>query len=102
MSPYLAQLGRFFPNLHFILFGILGVTAGLLNLKLAETKDRPLPDDIHDLLKILGSNNNTSSRRASKEHRRNSPVKLTGTLAHYSILSVEDDSEDDEGLTPVR
>ena len=49
LSPHLAKLGDVYPNLHFILFGLMGLTAGLLSLKLPETKGLPLSETVQDL-----------------------------------------------------
>ena len=49
LSPHLAKLGNVYANLHFILFGLMGLTAGLLSLKLPETKGLPLSETVQDL-----------------------------------------------------
>ena len=49
LAPYLAKLGGVLPNLHFILFGLMALSAGLCTLRLPETKDLPLAETIKEL-----------------------------------------------------
>lgn len=49
LAPYFAKLGSYYPNLHFIVFGILSLTSGLTTVWLPETKDLPLPETLADL-----------------------------------------------------
>ena len=37
------------PNLHFIIFGLMGLSSGLCTLLLPDTKDLPLPGTIQEL-----------------------------------------------------
>jgi MFS family permease len=50
MAPYVSRLGNVFPNLHFILFGLLALTSGLCTIMLPDTKDQPLPETLNDLM----------------------------------------------------
>ena len=80
MCPYLASLGSYIPNLHFILFGLLATTSGVLNLSLPETNGRPLPETMEDLLEML------EDRSGSK-----SPKRLSSN--GYKLLNREPDSD---------
>jgi len=51
LAPFIVLLGDYVDNLQFTVFGLLGVTAGLANLKLPETLGKPLPEDIQDMVK---------------------------------------------------
>ena len=48
-----AQLGEVSTNLHLLVFGGLTLSAGLLNLRLPETQDLPLPETLEDMVKRL-------------------------------------------------
>ena len=50
LAPYVVCLKDVIPNLHFIIFGLMGLTSGLCTLYLPDTKDLPLPGTIQDLL----------------------------------------------------
>merc|ERR1712228_704712 len=49
LAPYIVCLKDVIPNLHFIIFGLMGLTSGLCTLYLPDTKDVPLPGTIQDL-----------------------------------------------------
>jgi len=50
LSPFIVMAGEQFPGVQFLLFGVLGVSGGILALWLPETKGRPLPETISDML----------------------------------------------------
>ncbi len=50
LAPYIAKMGGILPNLHFLLLGILCLTSGISVAFLIDTKDKPLPESIDDLL----------------------------------------------------
>lgn len=58
-SPYLAELGWLFPNLHFIFFGLLTFSSGILNRRLPETKGKPLPESLEDLHELIQNEANS-------------------------------------------
>ena len=93
LSPYFAQLGDYVENLHFILFGMMALTAGIADLNLPETLGQPLPEDMQDLLDLL--QDKKGSKRGSKtaaEVKRDS----LGDNKLYSILSLQDESSDSD------
>jgi len=51
LSPFIVMMGETVPNLQFTVFGILGVTGGLLSLKLPETLNTPLPETVQDMVR---------------------------------------------------
>ncbi len=51
LAPFLVQLGDYSSNLHFLVFGVLMVSSGVLDMRLPETQGLPLPETIQDLLK---------------------------------------------------
>ena len=58
LAPQIVNLNNLYHNAHFIVFGILGVVAGLLVLLLPETLGRPLPtrpEDIYNNIKKVDS-----------------------------------------------
>ena len=91
MSPYFALLGDYVTNLHLILFGCLALTAGIANLKLPETLGKPLPEDMQDLLNLLGDR----KRRAGKKTTRSRTTSNTSDNQQYTLLSLEDASDSD-------
>lgn len=44
LAPQIVSLHHIYHNSHFVVFGCLGVIAGLLGLMLPETLGRPLPN----------------------------------------------------------
>jgi len=53
MAPFIVLLGDHHPNLQFTVFGLLSLTAGLINLRLPETKGQKLPDSVMEMVKDL-------------------------------------------------
>lgn len=49
LAPFIVRLKDVIPNLHFIIFGLMGLSSGLCTLLLPDTKDLPLPGTIQDL-----------------------------------------------------
>ena len=47
--------GDFYPTMELVIFGLVAITAGLLNLLLPETKDKPLPESIDDMWRLRES-----------------------------------------------
>lgn len=50
LSPFIVMAGETLPGVQFTIFGILGITGGMLSLWLPETKDKPLPETVGDML----------------------------------------------------
>jgi len=53
MAPFIVLLGDYHPNLQFTVFGLLSLSAGLINLKLPETKGQKLPDSVREMVMAL-------------------------------------------------
>ena len=49
LSPYIVMAGESFPGFHFLVFGLLGISGGLLSFWLPETKDKPLPETVAEM-----------------------------------------------------
>eukprot|EP00092_Neocalanus_flemingeri_P010126 GFUD01010911.1.p1 GENE.GFUD01010911.1~~GFUD01010911.1.p1 ORF type:complete len:513 (-),score=125.09 GFUD01010911.1:172-1710(-) len=62
MAPFIVLLGDFHPNLQFTVFGLLSLSAGLINLKLPETKGQKLPDSVGEMVMGLESRKGKKSR----------------------------------------
>ena len=82
LSPYLAKLGSVVPNLHFLIFGLMAFSAGILNAKLPETAGIPLPDTIQDLVKMKRPRKYVVS------------VHSPGAKSRYTKLSTSEEVED--------
>ena len=41
--------GNYYPQLQFLIFGLMSFTAGVISWKLPETANKPLPEDLSDL-----------------------------------------------------
>lgn len=71
-APFLAKLGQLWPNMHFVIFGGMTLLSGFLNLRLPETKDVSLPEDIENLIKIQSSTSNVmiqpTTRKSNSKH----------------------------------
>ena len=55
LAPFIVSLGSISPNLQFTVFGLMSLTAGLLNLKLPETRGAVLPETVAELVVTLQS-----------------------------------------------
>ena len=53
LAPFIVTLGSLSPNLQFTVFGLMSLTAGLLNLKLPETRGARLPESVAELVVTL-------------------------------------------------
>ena len=84
--PIPRPAGLRLPQPPHLLFGFMGVTAGIVNLRLPETRGQPLPEEMDDLLRML----NEKGRKGSKE--KLAPV----TSTQYSVLAMQDESSESE------
>jgi len=50
LSPFIVMAGESMPGIQFTAFGILGLTGGILSLWLPETKGKPLPETMSEML----------------------------------------------------
>ena len=50
LSPFIVMAGESIPGFQFIVFGLLGISGGILSLWLPETKDKPLPETVAEML----------------------------------------------------
>jgi len=50
LSPFIVMAGETVPGVQFLVFGILGISGGVLSLWLPETKDRPLPETVAGMM----------------------------------------------------
>merc|ERR1719369_2457748 len=50
LSPFIVMAGETVPGIQFTVFGLLGLTGGILSLWLPETKDKPLPETVSEML----------------------------------------------------
>jgi len=50
LSPFIVMAGETIPGFQFVVFGLLGISGGILSLWLPETKDRPLPETVAEML----------------------------------------------------
>ena len=50
MSPFIVMLGETSHGLQFFIFGSLCLTAGFFGLWLPETKNKPLPETVKEML----------------------------------------------------
>ena len=87
-APFLAKLGQVSPNLHFLIFGIMSLISGFLNMYLPETKDVPLPENIDSLI-LMQTSKNAVTRIPKKRMIREKGYKVV------SIDDITDDSCDD-------
>merc|ERR1711872_566708 len=60
LSPFIVMAGETMPGVQFIIFGILGISGGVLSLWLPETKNKPLPETMAEML--------TKTKRLSTQH----------------------------------
>jgi len=50
LSPFIVMVGETLPGFQFLVFGTLGLSGGLLSLKLPETLNLPLPETVSEML----------------------------------------------------
>lgn len=50
LSPFIVMAGETMPGFQFLVFGLLGISGGILSLWLPETKDKPLPETVAEML----------------------------------------------------
>ena len=50
LAPFIVMAGEASPGLEFLVFGLLGLTGGLLAMKLPETRGLPLPETVAEML----------------------------------------------------
>ena len=50
LSPFIVMAGETMPGVQFVIFGVLGISGGALSLWLPETKNKPLPETMADML----------------------------------------------------
>lgn len=79
VAPVITLLGASVAGLEFFAFGFLGITSGLMNLKLPETLNRPLPETVADLMRINGDSVGRRIRPYSGESESESRRKLIST-----------------------
>ena len=87
-APFLAKLGQLWPNMHFVIFGGMTLLSGFLNLRLPETKDVSLPEDIENLIKIQSIKSNVMIQPVTRKSNSNNYHKVM--IDEYSDGSVED------------
>ena len=82
LAPLIANMRGSVPNLHLIIFGGFTLISGVVNLKLPETQDEPLPNTIEDLVLKLSMPKSgkatISSRRADIKYKELSSEDLDG------------------------
>jgi len=50
LAPFIVMAGESWPGIQFTIFGVLGISGGILSLWLPETKGKPLPETISEML----------------------------------------------------
>ena len=78
LAPFIVTLGSLSPNLQFTVFGLMSLTAGLLNLKLPETRGARLPETVSELMMTL------KPGRAREERNKNIELEASGLLSDQS------------------
>ena len=103
-APFLAKLGQVFPNLHFVVFGLTSLVAGLLNCYLPETKGAPLPDTIDDLIAMQKKSKEKQCKIMKKDKdmiknkisaARKGRKSNTARKDQVPLLSTDEDTSDD-------
>lgn len=84
-APFLARLGQVLPNMHFIIFGIMSLISGVLNIYLPETKDAPLPENIESLILMHSSKSKHSVKPTS--------IKIKSKGNRYQQIPIDDMSD---------
>ena len=79
LAPFIVTLGSLSPNLQFTVFGLMSLTAGLLNLKLPETLGARLPETVSELMTTLQPG---SGRQ--KRNNKNMDIEESGLLSDQS------------------
>ena len=77
-APFIVSLGNISPNLQFTVFGLMSLTAGILNLKLPETKGVQLPETVTELMMRL------QGRRITETKHNNLDMEASGLLSDQS------------------
>ena len=90
LAPMMVNLKQFAPNLHFIVFGVLAFSAGVLNLHLPDTSGLPLPESLSDMRRLL-SNNTVQSTGAF-------PKRPGKSSDRERLLNGEFDDEEEDGV----
>ncbi|XP_023328792.1 solute carrier family 22 member 15-like [Eurytemora carolleeae] len=65
-APFIVLLGDTVPNSQFTVFGVMSITAGLLNLRLPETQGKPLPETLDDMLDLKVNNKKMAGKEKIK------------------------------------
>ena len=84
-APFLARLSQVLPNMHFVIFGVMSLIGGLLNIYLPETKDAPLPENIESLILMHSSK--------SKHSVKSTMTKTTFQGNRYQKVPIDDMSD---------
>jgi len=80
LAPFIVLLGSVSSNLQFTVFGLLSLTAGLLNLRLPETLGAPLPDTMLHMEGLLSSKGQGSISAAKRRREDTVHYKALGSL----------------------
>lgn len=88
LAPFLAKLGKVWPNMHFMIFGVMTIISGILNILLPETKNVPLPENIETLILMQSSKTKNSGYPTSKMKSKENGYQ------HVAIDDMLDDSSD--------
>jgi len=96
LAPFIVLLGDHLTNLQFTVFGLLGVTAGIANLKLPETIGKPLPDNIQDMISAALVRSGRSPKK-DVEASYGQKGKLS-SIMEKELLMKNSDQSDEEGF----
>jgi len=69
MAPFIVLLGEYHPNLQFTVFGLLSLSAGLINLKLPETRGKKLPDSVREMVIAIDDKKGEKRVRDAEDQR---------------------------------
>ena len=78
LAPFIVSLGNVSDNLQFTVFGLMSLTAGILNLKLPETKGAQLPETVSELMMTL------QGRRITETKYNKLDMEASGLLSDQS------------------